>query len=388
MDVTQPLALLGGLTPTQFMKRHWQKKPLLVRQAVPGIQPLLDRKALFALAGQDAVESRLVVQSPQGWTFRHGPMRSHHLPPRKQTLWTLLVQGVDQHHDAAHDLLQRFRFVPDARLDDLMISYATDGGGVGPHFDSYDVFLLQVHGRRRWKIGAQKDLTLRDGVPLKILANFQADQEWVLEPGDMLYLPPRYAHDGIAVGECMTYSIGFRAPRRSELVRELLVRLADEAGEDAGDVDSEVSADVGAGSARDPLYRDATQSAVAEPAAIPDALHAFARDALASVLADPHALSRVLGEYLTEPKANVWFESGGAVQPGQGLRLDRRTRMHHDAAHVFINGEGFRAGGRDATLMRELADTRRLSPKALARVSSGARELIDSWCEAGWLHGE
>lgn len=386
MDVTQPLALLGGLSPAQFMKRHWQKKPLLVRQAVPGIRPLLDRKALFALAGQDDVESRLVVQSPRGWKFRHGPLRAHHLPPLKQPLWTLLVQGVDQHADAVHSLLQRFRFVPDARLDDLMISYATDGGGVGPHFDSYDVFLLQVHGKRRWKIGAQKDLTLRDGVPLKILANFQAEQEWVLEPGDMLYLPPRYAHDGIAVGECMTYSIGFRAPRRSELVRELLVRLADESNE--GVEEGNGADDVGAGSTRDPLYRDAGQPAVPAPAAIPDTLHAFARDALASVLADPAALSRVLGEYLTEPKANVWFESGGSLAPGQGVCLDRRTRMHHDAAHVFINGEAFRASGRDAALMRQLADMRRLSARELGRASTGARELMGSWCEAGWLHGE
>lgn len=386
MDITQPLVLLGGLTPAQFMKRHWQKKPLLVRQAVPGIRPLLDRKALFALAASDAVESRLVAQSPKGWKFRHGPMRSHNLPPLKQPLWTLLVQGVDQHDDAAHDLLQRFRFVPDARLDDLMISFATDGGGVGPHFDSYDVFLLQVHGRRRWKIGAQKDLTLRQGVPLKILSNFQAEQEWVLEPGDMLYLPPRYAHDGIAVGECMTCSIGFRAPRRSELVRELLVRLADESSE--GVDEGNGADDVGAGSTRDPLYRDAGQPAVPAPAAVPDTLHAFARDALASVLADPAALSRVLGEYLTEPKANVWFESGGSLAPGQGVCLDRRTRMHHDAAHVFINGEAFRASGRDATLMRQLADMRRLSPRDLARASAAARVLIDSWCEAGWLHGD
>jgi 50S ribosomal protein L16 3-hydroxylase len=128
---------------------------------------------------------------------------------------------VDLHNEAAHQLLQQFRFVPDARMDDLMISFATDQGGVGPHFDNYDVFLLQAHGKRRWRIGRQKDFTLQEGVPLKILTNFEPEEEWVLEPGDMLYLPPKWAHDGIAEGECMTYSVGFRSPKQDEMAREL-----------------------------------------------------------------------------------------------------------------------------------------------------------------------
>ena len=129
--------------------------------------------------------------------------------------WTVLIQGVDLHHDSVHALLQQFRFVPDARLDDLMISYATDGGGVGPHFDSYDVFLLQAQGQRKWRIGRQKKFELQEGVPLKILKEFKPEAEYVLNPGDMLYLPPGYAHDGVAVGECMTYSVGFKVPRKA-----------------------------------------------------------------------------------------------------------------------------------------------------------------------------
>ena len=247
MDVHLPLPLLGGLSPRQFMKRHWQRKPLLVRGAVPGLQPLLGRSGLFALAARDEVESRLVEQRAGGrWTLRRGPFARRALPPLSRPGWTLLVQGVDLHLDAAHELMQRFRFVPQARLDDLMISYATDGGGVGPHFDSYDVFLLQVQGRRRWRIGRQQDLSLQEGVPLKILAAFEPEEEHVLEPGDMLYLPPRYAHDGIAEGECQTYSIGFRSPQRAELARELLLRLAEEE----------------AGSAGEAVYRDPGQSAV------------------------------------------------------------------------------------------------------------------------------
>jgi len=149
----------------------------------------------------------------------------HHSSSRAGPCWS---KGLDLYNDAANQLLQQFRFVPDARLDDLMASYATDGGGVGPHVDSYDVFLLQAHGRRRWRIGRQRDLRLVRGVPLKILSAFEPEQEFVLEPGDMLYLPPRYAHEGVALGECMTYSIGFRAPTQHELARELLQRIAEQ----------------------------------------------------------------------------------------------------------------------------------------------------------------
>jgi hypothetical protein len=244
------------------------------------------------------------------------------------------VQGVDLHDEAVHHLMQGFRFVPDARLDDLMISYASDGGGVGPHFDSYDVFLLQAHGRRRWRIGRQTDLSLREDTPLKVLAHFEPEEEYVLEPGDMLYLPPRYAHDGIAEGECMTYSIGFRSPKRGELARELLQRLAEDADDLAGEQ----------------LYRDASQPAVADPAAIPAGLHEFAADALQRVLNDPDALARVIGEAMTDPKPQVWFEAGAATEVAAGVRLDRRTRMLHDERHVFINGEVFapQARGADA----------------------------------------
>jgi ribosomal protein L16 Arg81 hydroxylase len=189
--------------------------------------PCVNRAELVTLAGLEGVESRLIIDSDKGWKMKHGPLLKRQLPPFSQKKWTFLVQGVDLHHDGVHALMQQFRFVPDARLDDLMISYATDGGGVGPHFDSYDVFLLQAHGQRRWRIGRNKDLTLQSGVPLKILQNFEAEEEFVLNPGDMLYLPPKYAHDGVAKGECMTWSMGFRAPQEGELARELLLGLAD-----------------------------------------------------------------------------------------------------------------------------------------------------------------
>jgi 50S ribosomal protein L16 3-hydroxylase len=370
MDIQQPLPLLGGLTAAQFMRRHWQKKPLLVRQAIPQFAPPVLRAELFALSAEEAVESRLVRLVKGAWKLRHGPFARRALPALQQPDWTLLVQGVDLHNDAVHALMQQFRFVPEARLDDLMISYASNGGGVGPHFDSYDVFLLQAHGKRRWRIGRQKDLSLREDIPLKVLAHFEPEEEFVLEPGDMLYLPPRYAHDGIAEGECMTYSIGFRAPARAELAQELLARLA----EDAADDDNAL------------LYRDGGQTAVAQPAAIPLGLQDFARDALSRALAQPLVLERALGEYLTEPKASVWFEPGDAGVMLEGVRLDRRSRMMYDAQHIFINGESYRAAGRDATLMRRLADDRQLAARDLARASDDALELLSSWCDAGWAH--
>ena len=364
-----PLALLGGMTPQRFMRQHWQKRPLLIRQAMAGFQPLLGRAQLFDLAGREGVESRLIVQHPgKGWALRHGPFPRSALPALSRPNWTLLVQGVDLHAVAVHRLMQAFRFVPDARLDDLMISWASDGGGVGPHFDSYDVFLLQASGRRRWRIGRQKDLSLQEGVPLKILSNFVPEQEWVLEPGDMLYLPPRWAHDGIAEGgDCMTYSVGFRVPQRGGLAGEIAQRLAD-------DHEDEV------------LYRDPAQQATAHPAAIPEALQAFAADGLRRMVEQPQALARALGEVMTEPKPNVWFdEPEGGWQPG-AVRLDRRTRMMYDERHVFINGEAFRAAGADARLMRQLADQRELDARRVQRASDDAQALLGEWFLAGWLH--
>jgi len=372
MDLKLGLPLLGGLSPSQFMRRHWQKKPLLVRQALPGVVPPLARAQLFALAADDAVESRLVVQRGGGWSLRHGPLPRRALPPLVQPGWSLLVQGLDLHVQAAHELLSRFRFVPDARLDDLMLSYASDGGGVGPHLDSYDVFLIQVHGRRRWRIGRATDRAIVDGLPLKILRHFEPEHDWLLEPGDMLYLPPLWAHDGVAVGECMTASVGFRAPGPAELARELLSRLA----QDIEPAD------------RERLYRDAGQPATSAPGEIPLELQAFAAQALQAALRDPLALQRVLGEWLTEPKARVWFDPPARPDLRRaGLELDRRTRMMYDDGHVFINGEAFRAAGLDARLLRRLADQRRLTAADVARFSGGARATLQDWADAGWLQG-
>jgi 50S ribosomal protein L16 3-hydroxylase len=370
MDIRRPTPLLGGLSPQAFMRRHWQKRPLLIRQAVPGIVPPLDRGALFALAARDDVESRLVVRDGRRWTLRHGPLPRRALPPLARARWTLLVQGLDTHVAAAHELLARFRFVPDARLDDLMISYASDGGGVGPHLDSYDVFLLQVHGRRRWRIGRVADPGLVPGLPLAILARFRAEEEWVLDPGDMLYLPPLWGHDGIAVGECMTCSIGFRAETAEGLADAVLQRLVDTPPQRSD-------------AAR---YRDPAQAAVVHPARVPPALAAFAARAVARRLGEPRAIAHAVGEVLSEPKPDLTFAGRGRAGRGGDLRLDRATRMLYDATSIYINGERYVAGGRDATILRRLADRRALDAAALDGLSTEARAIVDEWIGAGWVH--
>jgi 50S ribosomal protein L16 3-hydroxylase len=195
--------------------------------------------------------------------------------------------------------------------------------------------------------------------------------EFVLDPGDMLYLPPRYAHDGVAVGECMTYSIGFRSPSKAELAAELLLRLADDVHDSVGDA----------------LYRDPKQIAVVQSGAIPDlrwwtspAAHWLTR------CVTPWHYTASLGEYLTEPKDQVSFQAGAVQSSGRQLILDRRTRMMYDTQHVFLNGDSFLASGRDAQLMRQLADGRCLDASDVQRLSKAARGLVDDWCEAGWMH--
>ncbi len=370
MDTTLATPLLGGLSPRSFMRRHWQKRPLLVRSAVVDAAEIVTRARLFELAADAAVESRLVSRDDGRWTLRHGPIGRGTRPPFSRPGWSLLVQGVDSLLPAARALLERFRFVPDARLDDVMVSYATDQGGVGPHVDSYDVFLLQLHGRRRWRVGPVTDPALVDDAPLRLLARFEPVDEWVLDTGDMLYLPPGWGHDGIAEGECLTASIGFRAPARDAFAREIVQRALDAADPDAAGA----------------LYRDPAQPATDTPGRLPAALAAFGATAVARLLGDRAALACALGEVLSEPKPTVAFEAPTSTKDRRhGVRLAPGTRMLYDDRFVFLNGESFRAGGRDLRLMRELADRRALDAPGARRLSAEAGLLLDGWIAAGWL---
>jgi 50S ribosomal protein L16 3-hydroxylase len=341
--------LLGGLTPRQFLERHWQKRPLLVRQALPGFSGVMDRDALLGLALRDDVESRRVECSDGRWSVKRGPLRRRDLGPRSRP-WTVLVQGVNLHLPAADRLLRGFDFVPWARLDDLMISYATDGSGVGPHFDSYDVFLLQAQGRRRWRIGAQRDLTLVEGAPLRILRDFRPSREWILEPGDLLYLPPHYAHDGVAIGECMTCSIGFRAPSAQELAAGFLAHL-EERIELPG------------------RYGDPDLKPSRHPGEIPADMLRRVSALLDRIRWNAADVAEFLGTYLSEPKPHVFFTPPARPLAAAefarrcasaGLRLDPRTQLLYRGRQVFLNGEAFSADAEDMKTLRLLADRRAL----------------------------
>lgn len=395
MHTDQPLALLGGLTPSQFMKTYWQRKPLLVRQAFKNFKPPVSMATLKKMCKRDEVESRLVWQDQGEWNMEVGPFSR--LPKMSETHWTLLVQSVDIHDDAACALMNQFRFVPDARLDDLMISMATEGGGVGPHFDSYDVFLLQAQGRRLWKFGQQKDLSLVPGLPLKILQNFEPEQEFVLEPGDMLYLPPHAAHDGIALDDCMTISIGFRAPDEAALARGMLEAAADQILSRAGVASGPYGEPPLPGPALNKFYRDPGQPAVAHPAELPDRLTEAAMAAANKIRFDRALATRFLGCWLTEPNQAAVFDSP-LIEMDAALEadtshpdaythwaLDRRTRMLYRDQQLFINGEPApvkaEAGLKKLADDRELAGTdplaKRLSPQAL--------ETLADWIDDGWV---
>jgi 50S ribosomal protein L16 3-hydroxylase len=306
--------------------------------------------------------------------MQRGPFARRALPAQRQPHWSLLVQGVNLHSVEADALMRRFNFIPQARLDDLMISWASDGGGVGPHFDSYDVFLLQVSGKRRWRISSQRDLTLTPGAPLKILKNFKAEEEYVLEPGDMLYLPPSVAHDGVAVGECMTCSIGFRAPSAAELTRGFLEYMAEQV-QDKG------------------MYADPGLVPVQASALLDDGFVRRARGLVASPKPGGDAFEEFLGLHLTEPKPNVFFDTPdetltpaafARAAASRGLRLDLQTQMLYRGQRIYVNGESFAlpAGIRGASL-RALADARSSPPSELA---VAAAKILHPWYEYGWLH--
>jgi 50S ribosomal protein L16 3-hydroxylase len=334
--------LLGGLNPREFLRRYWQKRPLLVRDAQPGFQGILTKSALARLAQRDDVESRIVECRGGQRNTRHGPFARVDLPRRNATL---LVNGVNLHVPQADALLQRFDFVPQARLDDVMVSYATPGGGVGPHVDSYDVFLLQGPGRRAWRFG---------------------NRRVVVGPGDLLYLPPGVRHDGVALESCFTYSIGFRAPRGTELAAAFLDWLHERGLPEA-------------------RYRDAGLKPAARPGRLPLEMVSFAAGLLRRIRWSRADVERFLGEYVSEPKAHVLF-TPGRRRAGSRVSLDARTRLLYGARLFFINGESVEVRGAGAAFLRELADRRTayLRPVA-AKALAG---LLSAWQRLGYVHVE
>ena len=366
--------LLGGLSPRTFLARHWQKRPLLVRGAWPGLRDPASVSDLFRLAARDDCESRLVSHAGGRWQLRHGPLRAAERARLPATRWTLLVQGLNHFVGAADRMMRAFAFVPCARLDDLMVSYAARGGGVGPHLDSYDVFLLQGAGLRRWRIATRGERTLDPRAPLKILRHFHAETEWVLGPGDLLYLPPGVAHEGTALEPCFTYSIGFRAPSARELGIEFLAFLQDHLA------------------LPDTLYADPDLAPARTPALVDDALVRRAARMLEAVRWSRRDVAEFLGCHLSEPKPHVRFVRparplapaafGRACARG-GVSLAPASGMLHRAGRVFMNGESAAARGAASAVLRRLADRRELPPGT--SFTRDALELLYTWYRAGYL---
>jgi len=269
-----------------FLRDHWQQKPLLIRSPWDSWSNPIDPDELAGLACEPLVESRIITRRDHAWELEHGPVPETRFAAGERDPWTLLVQSVDHHLPEVAALIEPFRFVPDWRIDDVMVSYAVDGGGVGAHFDHYDVFLVQGLGRRRWEVGALCDddtpLLPHDG--LRLLAEFEATEEWILEPGDILYVPPRFAHRGTAVGnDCMTYSVGFRAPSRAELIEA----WADDIAADLSDTDR---------------YTDPHLAQQDNPGEISAAALDRLQGMIAEALQDRTRFARWFGQYNTAPK--------------------------------------------------------------------------------------
>lgn len=358
------LRALGGLSPQQFLRRHWQKKPLLVRGAFPGFRGVASRAQLAALAARTDVESRLVQRRGTRWRVVHGPLAC----PALQHGATLLVSGVNLHLAAADRLLRRFAFLPQARLDDVMVSWAAPGGGVGPHFDSYDVFLVQGAGRRVWRLARPRAFRPVEGAPLRLIAGFTPEEELLAEPGDLLYLPPGWGHDGVALDDCLTCSIGLRAPQGDELAAAFLDYLHERGLPRAE-------------------YRDPDLKPARRGAEIPARMVARAAAVLGRIRWTRGDVQDFLGRHLTAPKPHVVFP-----HPRRPLKraafarrlattavaLDRRTQMLYRGTRCFVNGESLPA----SPALRRLADRRR------ARLPAALAEAAYGWYLSGYLHLE
>lgn len=352
-----PVAWLGGLSPRQFMRRYWQKKPLLVRGAFsswaqsPEALPV-SIPTVLQQARSDRLPSRLVDAN---YRVQAGPLRARQIPARKTPAWTILVQQVNSIDPAADRFLDHFRFLPEGRLDDLMISVAGDRGGIGAHVDSYDVFLVQAQGQRRWEIAEAFDPRLIDGLELKILKRFAPEQTMVLGPGDLLYLPPGVAHRGTAVGSsCMTYSVGFRVPNAAEIADIAFGQYLDHGGQQTTWSDPWLEATDQCGRLPDRLVLGLTQEAMA-------------------CLPTRREIAREVVVALSAPHPSVYFDSPprttlrgfhGMVKKASEIRLGPATRLLLWNDYIAINGDPV-----------DLPD---LAPEALQKIRLAIADLANA----------
>jgi 50S ribosomal protein L16 3-hydroxylase len=379
------------------MRRYWHKQPLLVRNAIPAFslakaakRPLdspIQPESLFKMACDGKSESRLIQAQP--WRFDTGPFSAKALPKLTDKNWTLLIQGVEVRHSAAAKVLSWFRFIPDARLDDLMISIAGVGGGVGPHFDSYDVFLIQMSGRRRWTISQQSDLSLNPKLPLKILSRFKPETSWDLEPGDLLYLPPHIAHEGIALDPaCQTWSVGFRSPSFRELLQEGLWQLAETLEEDPH---------------LENRYADPDQIASSDPSEFPSQMAKQVKALFLQSIQDKEKKGvndfweKAIAQYLSEPKPQAFFYPPKKMLSlalflrqleSDALVIHPQTRILTQGKFIFCNGEEV-SQDQSVTicnLWRQLGRQKRIKPNQSIRAKE-TNTLYGAYL-AGWLRFE
>jgi 50S ribosomal protein L16 3-hydroxylase len=367
---------LGGLDSEAFMRDHWQRRPVLVRQAFPDFADPLSPREVLSLATSPDASSRLVRNRGDAWTLEHGPFSSSRFKQLPRRAWTVLVQDTNHFSRRADELLSQFDFIPHARIDDVMVSYAVPGGSVGPHVDSYDVFLLQGHGKRRWQISGQKDHTFVSGIDLRILERFVPEEEWLLEPGDMLYLPPGVAHHGVAETECLTWSVGFRAPTDHDFIAGFLDFLRDRLEPEGH-------------------YRDPGQAPAEHPAEIPPVLTGHVEKTLEAIRWTTADVREFTGRFLSEPKAHVFFEPPRKPLPRRafaergargGLALDSRSRLLFSGTMFFLNGEAIEVAAAARTTMRRFADKRRLAAPVDAPESFW--DTVHPWYVEGYVQLE
>jgi 50S ribosomal protein L16 3-hydroxylase len=373
------LTMLGDMSVSQFMDEYWHRKPLLVRQAFADFKSPVDLELVLQHAVSDDAEARLIekIQDKRQrdqWRLTHGPLDQ--LPKLSTPGWTVLMQGADTQSRDLSQLLGKFRFLPDARLDDLMISVASDQGGVGPHLDSYDVFLLQAQGKRHWRWGQVKDQSMQENQPVKLLANFKPgakDFTAVLEPGDILYLPPGWAHDGVAQGTCMTFSIGFRASTHAELMSDVLGRLMDDLP-DAANAKQRIS--------------DERRTATKKPALLDDSELAGYLDWIDQFRPSKAQAERLIAQHLTQPRQSVDFEVPERVMSlavfeksalKKGLEVHEASKALYRPSFIALNGDIFDCRSKQ---LQALFDHKQLDP---AGCTPTDWKLLHHWYSLGWV---
>ena len=353
MRLNRKTHILGKTSVNDFLKNYWQKKPLLIKNAIPNFVSPITERDLFIIAQNEEAVSRLIEHKQGIWQVKYGPFKKSDLSKKTNIPWTILVQNINHYFPFAESFLNLFKFIPYARLDDLMISYATKKGSVGPHFDSYDVFLFQAQGAREWKISDQKKFTLDKQSSIKIITNFKSKNSWVLKPGDMLYLPPNIGHWGISQSDdCVTYSIGFRAPGTFEIQSKFLDFIQDHLITNENEI-----------------YKDPNLTPQKNPAEISSNMTKAMRNIVGRLRWDKSSINHFIGQLLSEPIENSIFETRKPLSlkafeksiVHKTLRLNSKTRMLFIKNNFYINGEFIKIDKKYTSFLKQLANDREIS---------------------------